>query len=228
MDGTDFKIWEKKHPLFNLDRGYYSVKFNHAALKYEIAISTYESQVCWISGPHGGERHDMTIFRVGLKHRIAPGKKVNADRGYQSSRPDEPMLATPNDLDTPELRNYKTRGRLRQETFNGRLKKFDVLNQTFRHPVEKHKLAFEAVVVSQYHMDNGSPLYSVRENTIEHDYLTMIQFLRLLTVVNASQKNFRHDMNCLLCVQYRGCTVYMDRYCTGTVEEIVVPQFRIP
>ena len=162
VDGTDFRVWEPKHPTLNQDPRQMSHKFKHAALKYEIAVSTVRSKICWISGPHRGGKHDLAIFREGLKHRIAPGKKLNVDRGYRSSRLTETMLAPPNEMDSPELHNFKSRGRLRGETLNGRLKKYEILNQTFRHGRDKHKLAFEAVIVCvQYHMDNGRELFAV-------------------------------------------------------------------
>ena len=83
-------------------------------------------------------------------------------QGYKTSRPDEKMLALPNHRDSKDLYNFKSRARLRQETFNGRLKFFDVLNQTFRHGFDKHKLAMEAVcVIVQYQMDNGRPIFDV-------------------------------------------------------------------
>jgi hypothetical protein len=73
-----------------------------------------------------------------------------------------PKLAKPDALESKELNNFKSRARLRQETFNGRLKKFGALEQTFKHGVAKHKLAFEAIcVICQNHMDNGAELYAV-------------------------------------------------------------------
>jgi hypothetical protein len=60
------------------------------------------------------------------------------------------------------LQNFKSRSRLRLGTLNGRLKKYECLNQTFQHGQEKQSLAFKAVIVTiQYHMDNGSELYKV-------------------------------------------------------------------
>jgi hypothetical protein len=162
VDGTDFRMWERKHPTLNIDRSQCSHKFKHGAVKYEIAVSTYLSKICWISGPHAGGKHDLTIFREGLKQKIAPGKKVHADRGYESNFADESMLSTPNTLDSKGCHNFKSRSRLRLETLNGRLKKYECLNQTFRHGQEKQSLAFQAVIVTiQYHMDNGSELFKI-------------------------------------------------------------------
>jgi hypothetical protein len=82
-------MWEGKHPTLPIDRSQCSHKFKHGAMKYEIAISTYSSKICWISGPHAGGKHDFTIFWEGLKQKIAPWKKVHADCGYNSNFADE-------------------------------------------------------------------------------------------------------------------------------------------
>jgi hypothetical protein len=87
---------------------------------------------------------------------------VYAHRGYNSNLADEPMLSTPKTMDSTGLQNFKSRSRLRLGTLNGRLKKYECLNQTFQHGQEKQSLAFKAVIVTiQYHMDNGSELYKV-------------------------------------------------------------------
>jgi DDE superfamily endonuclease len=162
VDGTDFRMNEMQHPTMPVDRRQFSHKFNHGAVKYEIGISVFDDQCVWISGPHPGGKHDLTIFREGLKAKIRPGKLVIADRGYRTSRDDEAMLCPPDEVDSPALNNFKSRARLQHETFNGRLKRFQCLSETFRHTQEKHRLAFEAVcVITQYQMDNGSPLYEV-------------------------------------------------------------------
>jgi hypothetical protein len=64
-----------------------------------------------------------------------------------------------NPLDSEVLYNYKSRSRLRGETFNGRSKQYKISENTysrkvsFRHGREKHELAFSVVVVTwQYHI----------------------------------------------------------------------------
>jgi hypothetical protein len=104
----------------------------HAALKYEIAVCNFESQIFWVSGPYRGAKHDMSVFWEGrLKDKVQDGKLLNVDRGYQSSKPDERMLSCPNPLDSEELYNYKSRSCLRGETFNGRLKQYKILENVF-------------------------------------------------------------------------------------------------
>jgi hypothetical protein len=83
-----------------IDKCSHSHKFKHCAVKYEIALSVFQPKCVWISGPHRGGKHDNTIFREGLKHKIQPWKKCPVDRGYVTSKPDEKMLSQPNACDS--------------------------------------------------------------------------------------------------------------------------------
>lgn len=164
VDGTDCRIWEKKHPHLPVDKKFFSQKFNHCGVKYEIGISVYHSKVVWINGPYRAGEHDKTVLRKpdGLKTKVKEGKLVIADAGYVSSRADEQFLAVPNAKDPKELKNFKSRARCHHETFNGHIKFFKCLSETFRHGIEKHKIAFEAVcVIVQYQMDNGAEIFAV-------------------------------------------------------------------
>ena len=177
VDGVDFEIWEKKHRLFNQNKKMCSKKHNGAGLKYEIAMSTFKSKCVWIRGPFRGGKHDISIYRgdeneedaeirhelglppyEALQDKIKPGKYVNADRGYQSGK----GIAPPNPSDPKDLAKFKSRGRARHETFNGRLKFYGVLRDCFRHGLHKHKSAFEAVAVTvQYQMDAGGEVFAM-------------------------------------------------------------------
>ena len=164
VDGTDCRTCEKKHPTLSQDRRNCSHKFKHAALKYEVGISVFEARVVWINGPYRGGQSDLNMLRHGgLLDKIVDGKKAIADRGYHTGVPDERRkLSLPNAYDSKVLNNFKSRARLRHETFNGRIKFFKVLANTFEHGLDKHKIAFEAVAVTvQYQMEHGSPIYSV-------------------------------------------------------------------
>lgn len=163
VDGTDFKIHEKKHPTLPIDRKLCSHKFNHGALKYEIGFSVFKCKCVWINGPFKGGTHDMVIFRDKLLKKIPEGKLVIADGGYSSQVPSErARLSLPNTVDSPALKNFKSRARSRHESFNGRIAKFGCLNDTFKQSIGFHKDAFTAVcVMVQYQMDNGAELFSV-------------------------------------------------------------------
>ena len=158
VDGIDFRIWEKKHLTLPRDDKLCSHKFNSAAAKYEIGISILNSKVVWINGPFPGGKNDLIIFREGLKAKMRRGKMGIADRGYVG---EQGILATPNNRDPKELKNFKSRIRSRHETFNSRIKSYKCLDDTFRHGGNKQKIALEAVIIAvQYQMDNGAPLFA--------------------------------------------------------------------
>ena len=150
---------EPKHPTLSRDTSYYSHKFNRAAFSYELGISTYEQKLVWINGPFPAGMHDITIYRAGLMQKIPVGKKVIGDEGYRG----EPnTVLTYNPHDTRDTKRFKSRARSRHETFNRRIKIFNVLNTNFRHALNKHKSTFEAVcVIVQYQLENGNPLFDI-------------------------------------------------------------------
>jgi hypothetical protein len=174
VDGTDFKINEPKHKTVPIDNGMCSHKMKHAAAKYEIAMAVNSPKCVHMAGPFKGGTHDLEMFRRGglkeklkaLNVKIRNVKRIKlvvADRGYRSKYEAERQLfSTPNNMGSKELETFKSRARLRHETFNGRLKFFGSLSaQTFRHGFDCHKFVFEAVVVTvQYQMDNGSPIFA--------------------------------------------------------------------
>ena len=163
IDGVDFRVWEPKHPTLSQDKSYYSEKFKHSAVKYEIALSVFNQKCVWISSQHKGAVHDLTIFKEpgGLADKIPEDKLAVVDRGYKD--PTNSSVSLPNTTDPPELNSFKTRARLRHETFNGRLKKFRILDATFEHtPLGKQEIALQAVAtLVQHQIDQGWPLYDV-------------------------------------------------------------------
>ena len=169
IDGIDCETREIKHEKYNIDRKACSHKFNHCAAKYELALSVFHARCCSINGPYKGGEHDLSMFRQGkMKNEMERlsdmGKKAIVDRGYRSGvDPKEGnYFSFPDLMDTKDLHSFKTRARLRHETFNGRLKMYNILQKRFRHDFQIHVFAFEAVVVTvQYQMDNGSPIFAV-------------------------------------------------------------------
>jgi DDE superfamily endonuclease len=112
-----------------------------------------------MSGPYPAGTPDIAIFRNGgLKDMIPGGKKAIADKGYRG----EPKISIPNPEYPKFVTKFHTRARCRQESFNFRIKTFDVLKVQFRHGIDKHKIAFEAVcVIMQYQLESGSPLFTI-------------------------------------------------------------------
>ncbi len=127
-DGTDFKLQEWKHATLPRDNAGCSHKMKHAAAKYEVVLSVHRAKVVHIAGPFKGGTHDLEMRGI---RRV---KLCLADWGYNSKEADEAYLfSLPNGFDSKELNNFKSCGRLRHETFNGRLKNFNCLSETFRH-----------------------------------------------------------------------------------------------
>lgn len=126
IDGIDCCVWEKKDPMLPVNRRNWSHKLN------QIGLSIFEPKCVWVNGPFRGGKHDMTIYKEdGLRDKLKPHKRAIVDRGYSDHR--ETNLSRRSGLDSKELDRFKARASLRHETFNGRLKKFNVLRETFQH-----------------------------------------------------------------------------------------------
>ena len=164
VDGVDFNIWEKPSDRYNIDSDLMSYKSRHGAYRYLIACSVWHSKCIYVHGPvKAGEVVDLGLFRADLKAKMLamPGKMLVADRGFQTSEPDEVgIFAIPNPRDSRELATFKARVRQRQEIFNGRLKHHKILQDVFRFASDKHQHVVHAVVTRvQYAMESGSPLF---------------------------------------------------------------------
>ena len=127
VDGIHCQIFE---PRITPSTGWFSSKYNKAGLVYEIGIAIYHNQVVWIAGPYPAGHNDIMIFKRpnGLAAKVPPGKKVVADEGYQGSD----VVALRNQFDIAEVKEFKQRVKARHETFNSRLKAFDIISQAFR------------------------------------------------------------------------------------------------
>jgi hypothetical protein len=132
---------------------------------YEIALSLRESKIVWLNGPYpAGTYNDIKIFReCGLKDKLeVTGKKAIADSGYQGY---PQLISRYNSLDSEEVREFKTRARLRHEKFNGMCKVFECLSDRFRHKPnmeEKLQACFESVaIIVSYKMEMGEPLFDI-------------------------------------------------------------------
>lgn len=163
-DGVDCKLWERKHPRYPVDRKAMSHKFKSCGAKYLVVLAVSRPKVVFIAGPFRGGKHDLAIFRdSGLIDKLKQLDKVCiADRGFRpKSVAEQKHFSLPDYMDSPDLHNFKSRVRLRLETYNRRVKHFEALSNTFRHGFDKHGKVFIAInVIVQYQMDNGSPVFA--------------------------------------------------------------------
>jgi hypothetical protein len=57
-----------------------SHKSQGAGYRYEMGVCIQTGDIVWVNGPFKcGDWPDINIFRCGLKGRLAPGEKVEAD-----------------------------------------------------------------------------------------------------------------------------------------------------
>ena len=90
---------------------------------------------------------------------MADGEKVVADRRYKGH-----LCVCNHDKGTMKQRKEMEKAWARHKTVNGRLKNWSIVKQVFRHPREKHNLAFCAVaVIEQIKIENGQPPFQVDE-----------------------------------------------------------------
>lgn len=163
IDDTDCKMWEKRshHPM-NVDKSLYSQKLNHAGLKYELILHLTKPKCMAVVGPKKAATHDMEVFWAKSKSKMKtmPGKMLIADSifkpGKKAEHQDEVgMFALPSSADPEDLRRFKSRARARHESFNGRLKYFSFLRDTYGGTdINKHGTAFRAIcVIVQYQIE---------------------------------------------------------------------------
>ena len=124
-------------------RKFYSSKLNHAALRYEIAVALYSSNIVWASGPHlPGEKNDLTIYRECLKHALLANREMTfADSGYKGER----ETVQEKGRGSTEERAVATKARARHETINTRMKSWKCLQHAFRHN-ERHDVSAVLII----------------------------------------------------------------------------------
>lgn len=151
IDATDFKIEEPKP--FNAK--WFSHKFRHAGLRYEIGLSLRKGHIVWAYGGYPcGDWPDLKLAREAFVDFLDRGERSMADKGYK----DEKYFLL------PTVRNSKRHKFImsRHETVNKRLKQFRVLSETYRHKLSAHKYCFHAVVnLTQLSIVYEEPLFSV-------------------------------------------------------------------
>jgi hypothetical protein len=138
---------------------WYSHKFHGPGLRYELGVCIQTGDIVWATGPFKCGRYpDITIFRHSLKQLLLPWEMVEADGGY---RGDE-KCRTPTMARSWAEWRAKGSARTRHETINGRLKRWAILNQVFRHNLDFHRHCFMAIaVLTQLGIDRGSKPYQV-------------------------------------------------------------------
>jgi len=143
VDGVHVLIEEMYLEDGSQDPKYFSHKFNHPGLTYEIGLAIYSDQVVWVNGPHPAGVSDLKMFKEhGLAILLIDAKeKAVADSTYThfavSQRGDGPH----------DWKHAKNRFRARQESVNRRLKVFRCLQDRWRHDHDLHRHVVRAIVL---------------------------------------------------------------------------------
>lgn len=157
VDGVHFRTREvRKEP----SSSWYSHKHKGPGLTYEVGISIWDNKLVWVNGPFRAGKNDIGMFCSddGLESKIPDNKFVLGDSAYKSSA----KATVKKQTDSRELKEFKNRALARHETFNGRIKCFNSLENRWKHCISKHKSVMEAVcILVQYDMENGNPLFEV-------------------------------------------------------------------
>ena len=142
---------------------WYSHKFNHAALRYEVGVSIINGDIVWLHGPFpAGRWPDIKIFRHALVSYLEDGERVEADNGYIGEAPT--FVKCPKDIANPaENEVVQNIVRSRHETVNKRFKQWGCLSQTYRHDLLMHGDIFRSVaIITQMSIQSGEHLFSVQ------------------------------------------------------------------
>ena len=133
-------------------------------------MNIQKGNIVWSHGPFPSGAHtDLAIFLQGLTHKLKPGERVEADKGYRGW-PRFVDCPNTNVGSDPVQQASKASVRSRHELCNGRLKLFKILSTTYRYSRDKHGLYFRCVlIITQLAIENGSPLPQVTYKTLNDE-----------------------------------------------------------
>lgn len=135
---------------------YYSGKKKRHTIKTQLAIKRNTEQIVDISPPFPGSVHDYAIFKeTHLPDKIPPDSKLYLDKGYDGAKKDFPKckIIIPKKANRwhklskkDRLENRKIgRKRIKVEHAILKCKRFRVLSQIYRHPLETYGQKFKII-----------------------------------------------------------------------------------
>ena len=143
VDGTHFLIEDIHTADGSVNTSYWSHKFNHPGLSYEIAIAIFSDQIVWVNGPFPAGMSDLQIFKKkGLSTLLIDAKeKAVADGTYTH------FAVSQRGNGSHEWKSAKNRHRARQESVNRRIKVYRCLQDRWRHDHNLHGHVVRAIVM---------------------------------------------------------------------------------
>jgi hypothetical protein len=143
---------------------FFTPKFKGSGLRYEVALSIQEGDICWTYDPFPcGLFNDLQIFQRELKKELVLNEKVQADKIYGKEAPC--YVRAPGNLYSardPMVIAMEKKVRSRHEHVNKRFKQWSILQNVYRHDIVNHGDVFRAVsCMTQICIENGEPLDQV-------------------------------------------------------------------
>lgn len=147
IDGTHMMINEPRHPEYRVDPTYYSFKHGTAGFNVQVVLKIREPECVNIHVAKGGQNDMGNLHSSKLLERIPDGKRIIVDGGYEVREESLDKLSGYNQFDSDLVKAFKARVKSRHETYNSKLKVYEVLNKTFRHGIEKFPTYIHCVTV---------------------------------------------------------------------------------
>ena len=157
VDGTHLLIQESYHPGGSVDKQYFSHKYNHPGLTYEIATAIISDNIVWVKVPFPAGKSDLKIFK---EHGLAvlledAHEKAVADATYKHA------FVSQRGTGNHDWKDSKSKFRARQESVNRRIKIFRCMQDRWRHDHEFHGLCMRAIVLLTQISFEHNPLMDV-------------------------------------------------------------------
>lgn len=130
-----------------MNPAYYSHKFGHAALTYNVALSLGPNpRIVYIGGGvPAGEYPDLRLARAGFVQMLTRGERALADKGYRDGAYFMFPYEHPYDQSESEFNALNKRFMARHEVINSKFKAFACLRGMFRHGYEFHRTCTFAI-----------------------------------------------------------------------------------
>ena len=155
LDGTHFKIQEPTHGTLRLDPSWYSHKHGSAGHNVQIVLAIFENKCVDITISPAGTNDKGNVIKSGILDMMPEGTRAVVDGGYPG---DLDKFSGYNQFDSDDMKEFKARVKSRHETFNARLKIFNILATAFEYKKEKFPACCTAVcVLVQYSIEDTNP-----------------------------------------------------------------------
>ena len=128
-------------------------------MRYEVGVAIATGWIVWINGPFpAGEWNDLTIARSSLHEYLHNNEYYIADGGYRDGGQ---FSITPSGV-----HDYGERQRqvvhAKHETINRKLKQWAILNNKYRHDLQRHGKVFHAVAnIVQLGLETDRPVFQI-------------------------------------------------------------------